>query len=320
MKILDTRKFALAALVGSLSFAPAAFAADSAAEVQKKRLTAAEKAELKKRWQMTSDELEKSLGVGHDKAYYRQALEKLGYAITAKNYDEPDYLEYEIVKGDESYEVQVDLENGKSDKVDVTVNMWRADTTVAALRDKNYKYVYPATLSAAVTASPQGADREPENRAADARLQREQARFDLAGFGLEERLEPRHVVRVRFLDLAGGRTVGAAEALIGIRVVAADDETDGEHEEQSDDQKDVDESLLGHQAATFSGERRTPRRCSSGLATSVRIRNTSTPRMPSAMASGTWLSANTPRNFAIDPGIPDTGSGKASASWNEVTR
>ena len=26
---------------------------------------------------MTSDELEKSLGVGHDKAYYRQALEKL---------------------------------------------------------------------------------------------------------------------------------------------------------------------------------------------------------------------------------------------------
>ncbi len=108
MKILDTRKFALAALVGSLSFAPAAFAADSAAEVQKKRLTAAEKAELKKRWQMTSDELEKSLGVGHDKAYYRQALEKMGYAITAKNYDEPDYLEYEIVKGDESYEVQVE--------------------------------------------------------------------------------------------------------------------------------------------------------------------------------------------------------------------
>ncbi len=149
MKILDTRKLALAALVGSLSLAPAAFAADSAAEVQKKRLTAAEKAELKKRWQMTSDELEKSLGVGHDKAYYRQALEKLGYAITAKNYDEPDYLEYEIVKGDESYEVQVDLENGKSDKVDVTVNMWRADTTVAALRDKNYKYAYPATLSAA---------------------------------------------------------------------------------------------------------------------------------------------------------------------------
>ena len=148
MNILDTRKLAIAALVGSLSIAPAAFAADTAAEAQQKRLTAAEKAELKKRWQMTSDELEKTLGVGHDKAYYRQQLEKLGYAITAKNYDEPDYLEYEIVKNGDSYEVQVDFDKGKSDKVDVTFNMWRADSTVAALNDKNYKYAYPAALTA----------------------------------------------------------------------------------------------------------------------------------------------------------------------------
>ena len=148
MNILNTRKLAIAALVGSLSIAPAAFAADTAAETQQKRLTAAEKAELKKRWQMTSDELEKTLGVGHDKAYYRQQLEKLGYAITARNYDEPDYLEYEIVKNGDSYEVQVDFANGKSDEVDVTFNMWRADSTVAALRDKNYKYAYPAALTA----------------------------------------------------------------------------------------------------------------------------------------------------------------------------
>lgn len=151
MKILDTRKIALAALVGSLSFAPAAFAANTAADapaVQTKRLTAAEKAEARKRWAMTSDELEKALGVGHDKAYYRQELEKLGYAITALNHDDADYLEYEIVKGDDTYEVQVDFKDGKSDKVDVTANLWRADSTVAAMRDKNYQYVYPGAVTA----------------------------------------------------------------------------------------------------------------------------------------------------------------------------
>jgi hypothetical protein len=147
MNILATRKLALAALVGSLSLAPAAFAADAGSDMENKRLSAAEKAEMKKRWAANSDELEKALGVGHDKAHYRQALEKMGYAITAKNFDKPDYLEYEVIKNGESYEVQVDFENGKSDKVDVTTNLWRADSTVAALRDKNYKYVYPSALT-----------------------------------------------------------------------------------------------------------------------------------------------------------------------------
>src|SRR5690606_22512236 len=128
MNILTPRKLALAALVGSLAITPAAFAADAVADAPQKRLTAAEKAELKKRWEISSDELEKALGIGHDKAYYRQSLEKMGYAITAKNYDQPDYLEYEVVKNGDSYEVQVDFENGKSDAIDVTVNMWRADS------------------------------------------------------------------------------------------------------------------------------------------------------------------------------------------------
>lgn len=151
MKILDTRKLAVAALIGSLSFAPAAFAAntaaDKAAEARSTRLSAAEKAEARKRWAGTSDELEKALGVGHDKAHYRQELEKLGYAITAINYDQPDYLEYEIVKGKDTYEVQVDFKDGKSEKVDVTANLWRADSTVAAMRDSNYKYVYPTAVT-----------------------------------------------------------------------------------------------------------------------------------------------------------------------------
>jgi hypothetical protein len=46
----------------------------------------------------------------------------LGWQITSVNYDKPDYVEYEIVKGGNSYEVQIDFEKNsrKATKVDVT--------------------------------------------------------------------------------------------------------------------------------------------------------------------------------------------------------
>src|SRR5690606_39868706 len=50
-------------------------------------------------WAADKDKIEQALGVGKDKAHYRKALEQMGYHITAVNYDKPDYLEYEIVKG-----------------------------------------------------------------------------------------------------------------------------------------------------------------------------------------------------------------------------
>jgi uncharacterized protein YmfQ (DUF2313 family) len=95
------------------------------------------------------DQMEQALGVGKDKAHYRQALEKMGYHITAVNYDKPDYLEYEIVKGKDTYEVQVDFDKntGKSTKVDVATNVWKADATDKALKDSNYKYVYPSAVT-----------------------------------------------------------------------------------------------------------------------------------------------------------------------------
>jgi len=112
-------------------------------------------------WSEGKDQLEKELGVGKDKAHYRQTIEKLGYAITSVNADKPDYLEYEVVKGGQSYEVQVDLSNGISKKIDVTTNMWRADETKAAMKNKDYRYTYPAT----VTKNPEKVSDRSRNKA-----------------------------------------------------------------------------------------------------------------------------------------------------------
>jgi uncharacterized protein YmfQ (DUF2313 family) len=101
-----------------------------------------------KAWTTDKDALEKALGTGKDKAFYRQTLEKMGYYITAVNRDSADALEYEIVKGGNSYEVQVNLKDGKSTKVDVTTNVWKAGSTRDALNNKDYKYVYPTAVTA----------------------------------------------------------------------------------------------------------------------------------------------------------------------------
>jgi hypothetical protein len=60
-------------------------------------------------WEKGKQELERALKPGQDKEAYRRELEKSGWKITSVNYDKPDYVEWEIVKGDETYEVQIDL-------------------------------------------------------------------------------------------------------------------------------------------------------------------------------------------------------------------
>ena len=84
-----------------------------------------------------SDKLEQVLKTGEEKSFYRRELEKMGWQITAVNYDKPDYLEYEIVKGKSSYEVQIDFDKNshKATKVDVATNAWQADATERALQD-----------------------------------------------------------------------------------------------------------------------------------------------------------------------------------------
>jgi len=93
--------------------------------------------------------LEQALPAGQEKGFYRTELEKLGWQITAVNYDKPDYLEYEIVKGQSTYEVQVafDKASHKSTKVEVGWNMWKADATKNALKGQKVEYPKKTTAN-----------------------------------------------------------------------------------------------------------------------------------------------------------------------------
>jgi len=93
----------------------------------------------------SEDKLEQALKTGETKDFYRRELEKMGWQITSVNYDKPDYLEYEIVKGDDSYEVQIDFDknSNKATKVDVTTNIWKTDATERALKERK-KVAYPS--------------------------------------------------------------------------------------------------------------------------------------------------------------------------------
>jgi hypothetical protein len=96
--------------------------------------------------------LEQILAGANSRADYAKVLESNGYRISAINSDKPDYLEYEVVKGDHSYEVQLDFDKGakKATKVDVATNLWRADATKKMMQDPNYKH------PTAMKADPQG--------------------------------------------------------------------------------------------------------------------------------------------------------------------
>src|SRR5262245_13088183 len=95
------------------------------------------------------EKLEQALKTGEDKDFYRRELEKMGWMITSVNYDKPDYLEYEIVKGKDTFEVQIDLDkqSHKSTKIDVTSNIWKTDATKQALKN-NKKVAYPSRTTA----------------------------------------------------------------------------------------------------------------------------------------------------------------------------
>ena len=89
----------------------------------------------------TKEKLEQTLKTGESKDFYRRELEKTGWKVTSVNYDKPDYVEYEIVKGDDSYEVQMDIDKNshKATKVDVTANAWKTDATKQALKQTQAK-------------------------------------------------------------------------------------------------------------------------------------------------------------------------------------
>ena len=108
------------------------------------------------------DRLEQALKAGQSRADYKNILEKNGYKISAINEDKPDFLEYEIVKGQTTYEVRLDFKDNapKATKIDVTDNMWRADSTERMMKDE--KYVHTGPLVA-----------DPEGRYSDRRYMKD---------------------------------------------------------------------------------------------------------------------------------------------------
>jgi ribosomal protein S6 len=91
------------------------------------------------------DQLEEKLRAGQNRADYARILESNGYRIAAINQDKKGYLEYEVVKGNRSYEVQFDFNDGaaRATEIDVAANMWRADATERMLKDANYRHPRP---------------------------------------------------------------------------------------------------------------------------------------------------------------------------------
>lgn len=80
------------------------------------------------------EDLKAALETGHTADHYWEVLEQLGYRVTSVNYEDEDYVEYEVVKGEETYEIQIDLDQERrATKIEVTTNAWVATETAAAM-------------------------------------------------------------------------------------------------------------------------------------------------------------------------------------------
>lgn len=67
-------------------------------------------------------------------------LAEAGYAITAVNERSADYHEYEVVKGDDSFELHVELKDASTIRgIDVTSNLWPAEETARATGSPDYQ-------------------------------------------------------------------------------------------------------------------------------------------------------------------------------------
>jgi uncharacterized protein YmfQ (DUF2313 family) len=127
---------------------PAYSAATSASAQSSGDMTPQNNRTRMKQYSGDEERLESALPGGKNRTFYRQELQRLGYRITAVNKDTPEELEYEVVKGQNSYEVQVSFDDKGTiaKKVDVSMNLWKADSTEKALKDANYRYPYPTKV------------------------------------------------------------------------------------------------------------------------------------------------------------------------------
>jgi hypothetical protein len=91
------------------------------------------------------EQLQQKLRAGKNRADYEKILQDNGYRISAINEDKKDYLEYEVAKGGNSYEIQIDFKKGaaQASKIEVENNMWRAEATERMMKDDNYQLPGP---------------------------------------------------------------------------------------------------------------------------------------------------------------------------------
>lgn len=82
--------------------------------------------------------LEKVLIDADTVAQLQDGIKKAGYRLTAINQESDSDVEYEVVKGDHTFEVKSEITDGKLKEVKVTNNIWRADATKRALKDESY--------------------------------------------------------------------------------------------------------------------------------------------------------------------------------------
>lgn len=139
MKNGIAKSLAVIGLATTLGVASSAYGADRSPDRSKERRDESRYSDRarKSNWEKGKEELVRALKTGEDRDFYRKELNKLGYQLTSINHDKPDYLEYEVVKGDQTYEIQMDLDNSrKVTKVEVSSNMWKADTTDQILKGK----------------------------------------------------------------------------------------------------------------------------------------------------------------------------------------
>lgn len=88
-------------------------------------------------WNQGQAELQREMRPGMTPDAYRKKLRELGYTISATNYNNPDYIEYEVVKDNQTWEVQIDIDEdtNKATEVDIARNVWQTEATRSLLRE-----------------------------------------------------------------------------------------------------------------------------------------------------------------------------------------
>src|SRR5574343_907226 len=155
---------------------------------------------------------------------------------------------------------------------------------------------------------------------AEGGLQGKEQRGDFAAGRLDQRREPRLVVRRQLADGLLGLPIRAAEGLARLAVGAGrgrrrKPQRQGAEQEHGDDQQPV---LLLH--ARLLREANSGRWRSSSALKRVSALTTSTVSSPSLMASGICVMAKMPPNLSSEAVKPPAGSGKAQASGRLVVR